>query len=374
MAATRAHQRGSAVAPWLALPAGHRVVATRDPDTAQAGVSLYVWPAALRLTGDDDSEGWAFRAEVRAAQVGAITLAQVSWGEAGVCLTLDGGPDVGHVLVVAPVAGLVEVWRGRDHVAVGGETVVVVQPGQTTVTRWHPGAAALAVILPQALLAEALRALTGDPAAVPCWDLAQPGLGDWLRLVVAAAAGVAGGLDHPGLVAHLQEAVAAGLLTAGRHDHAGRVRDTTPGVTGSRVRAATDWIRAHHGDPTIGPADIAAGVGTSERNLFRLFRAELAMTPMAYAQRVRLVAMRADLRAASPGQTTVTAVATRHGLVDLAWTGRIYQELYGERPVDTLRAGPLSDPGHTAPDGAGVPGGRRSAGSGQARGDIPCRT
>jgi hypothetical protein len=183
-----------------ALPVGHRVVSTRDPATAQAGITQYVWPGTLRLTGADPDGGWTFRADLRAAQIGLITLVQASWGEADVALTLDAQDDGDQVLVIVPAAGVVECWRGRDHVAVGEGTAVVVQPGQMTVTLWHPGATALCVILPQALLAEGMRALTGDPAVPPVWELSQPGLAGWLRLVHTIATGVNGGLDHPALV------------------------------------------------------------------------------------------------------------------------------------------------------------------------------
>ncbi len=354
------------VATATARAAGHRVVSTRDPATAQAGISQHVWPVSLRLTGEDAAAGWSHRTELRCATVGLVGLAWLTCGEADVSLTWcsHGGGD--QVLIVVPTAGAVEWWRGRDHVPAGAATAVVVQPGQATVSHWRPGAAALCVTLPQALLAEALRALTGEQPAPPVWELAQPGLADWSRLVLAAVDAVGAGLDHPALTQHLQEGIAAGLLTAGRHD---RVRETTPGVTGSRVRRAVDWIHVHYTDPTLGLAAIAAGAGLSERTLYRRFRAETGMTVMAYVRRVRLAAARAALRAASPATTTVTDIAERCGYVDLAWMSRVYRAAYGEYPSDTLRAGPLADPG-----AGGVPSGRRSAGRRGRSGDLPCRT
>ncbi|HEX6074178.1 MAG TPA: AraC family transcriptional regulator [Micromonosporaceae bacterium] len=319
---------------------GHRVLRTRDLVAAQAGISGYVWPARLRIC-DQRSGGEGFAARLHHASLGVTGLAYLDCGDVAVSATLAADPGGERaVLVALPWAGTVECWRGRERTAIAGRTAVVLQPGQVTVTHWQPGAALFLVVLPQRLVTETLGDLTGEPTPTPNFDLAQPGLGGWARLVRAVCDSLdSGGLvDHPLTTRYVQQALAAGLLTAARHDQAGRVRDTTPGVPGRRVRVAMDWIHAHHGDPTIGPADIARATGLSQRTLYRAIRAETGMTPAECLRRVRLVAARAALRAATPAEASVTEIAGRVGFIDLSWFATQYQRVYGERPVDTLRA------------------------------------
>lgn len=332
---------GDAVRPPLVR---HRVLVTRDLSAAQAGVTGHLWPARLRIC-DHQHHRDGFRARLHQATVGLTGLAWLSHGDVEVSATLNADPGGDPaVLVALPWAGAVECWRGRDRAVVSGTTGVVIQPGQITVTHWHPGAALLLVVLPQRLIAETLSDLIGEPApTAPRFDLVQPGLSGWARLVHATCQDLDNGsglLDHPVTTRHVQQVLAAALLTVARHDRSDRIRDTT-GVTGRRVRAAVDWIHSHHGDPTIGPADIARAAGLSLRTLYRAVKQETGMTPAEYLRRVRLVAARAELRAVTPAEATVTEIAARVGFLDPSWFATRYQRVYGERPVDTLRARPV---------------------------------
>jgi AraC-like DNA-binding protein len=304
---------------------------------AQAALSDVVWPVRLR---DVDHGGAAVR--VDPVTVGLVRLVRVVVDAGRVHITLDGHGGGDLVAVAVAVAGTVECWSGREHALVwpGGGSVAVAS-GRISVLVAAAGTDLLVVVVPGRVLTDAAADLTGDrPATRPDFDLAQPGLAGWGRLAAAVhhdhdRGPVAG---HPAVAAHAQALLGAGLLTAARHDRAGRVRDTTPGVPGRRVRAAMDWIHAHHGDPTIGPADIARATGLSQRTLYRAIRAETGMTPAECLRRVRLVAARAALRAATPTEASVTEIAGRVGFIDLSWFATQYQRVYGERPVDTLRA------------------------------------
>jgi len=60
---------------------------------------------------------------------------------------------------------------------------------------------------------------------------------------------------------------------------------------------------------------------------------------MAYLRRVRLDQARQELRAASPAQATVTAIANRWGFPSPSRFTAHYRAAYGELPRDTLRHG-----------------------------------
>jgi len=317
---------------------GHQVLHTRDLVAAQSAVSGHLWPTRIQIS--DQGE---FTLRLHHASFGVIGLAYLSCGDAAVSATLDARPDGDRALLVAlPWVGTVECWYGRERTAVAGRTAMVIQPGRLTVTLWQPGAALLLVVLPERLVAETLGDLTSEPAsAPPRFDLVQPGLAGWARLVRAICDIVDSGgpVDHPITTRYVQQALTAGLLTAARHDQSERIRATVPGVPSRRLRPAVDWIHTHYADPTIGVSDIARAAGLSLRTLFRALRQDTGMSPGEYLRRVRLLTARAALRAATPTDTTVTEVAGRAGFTDPSWFAIQYQRAYGERPVDTLRAG-----------------------------------
>jgi AraC-like DNA-binding protein len=318
---------------------GHPVLRTRDPVAAQQAISEHLWPTRLRIDGQPGPGGRGFEARLHHTRLGATGLAYLSCDNVATSATLAADPGGNRaVLVALPWAGTVECWRGRENTTVADRTAVVIQPGRLTLTHWHPGAALLLVVLPECLVTEILGDLTGDPApAPPVFELAQTGLSQWARLIhaVCGTLDTGGLLDHPLATRYLQQALIVGLLTAARHDHSEQVHTT--GIPGRRLRPAVDWIHTHFGDPTIGAADIARAAGLSQRTLYRAVRQETGMTPAEYLRRVRLVAARAALRAATPADTTVTEVAGRAGFSDLSWFAVQYQRAYGERPVDTLR-------------------------------------
>lgn len=108
--------------------------------------------------------------------------------------------------------------------------------------------------------------------------------------------------------------------------------DATP-VT---VRRAVAYIEANP-DLEIGVADVARTAHVSVRALQLAFRRHLDTTPMAYLRRVRLDRVHADLAAADPSKTTVTAVTALWGFHAVGRFSADYRNTYGEYPRDTLR-------------------------------------
>ncbi|WP_459712232.1 helix-turn-helix transcriptional regulator [Actinophytocola sp. KF-1] len=102
------------------------------------------------------------------------------------------------------------------------------------------------------------------------------------------------------------------------------------------LRRAIAFIDAN-ADRDITAADIARAAGVSARAVQLAFRRHLGLTPMAYLRRARLDGARADLRAASPRDVTVTQVAARWGFARPSAFAAHYRATYGESPSRTLR-------------------------------------
>ncbi|GAA2673790.1 MULTISPECIES: AraC family transcriptional regulator [Actinosynnema] len=102
------------------------------------------------------------------------------------------------------------------------------------------------------------------------------------------------------------------------------------------VRRAVAFIEAN-AERDLSAAEIAAAAHVTPRAIQLAFRRHLGTTPTAYLRRVRLDAARAELAAAEPGSTTVTAVAMRWGYSRPGVFSTHYREAYGETPSRTLR-------------------------------------
>lgn len=110
-----------------------------------------------------------------------------------------------------------------------------------------------------------------------------------------------------------------------------------------RVRARRICQQAHafaeecwslHDPPTI--VELCAATGVSERTLQYAFRTYVGMSPMTYLRLLRLNRVRDVLADASPGTTSVTAIAMDHGFLHLGRFARDYKRLFDQSPSATL--------------------------------------
>ncbi|WP_037314191.1 helix-turn-helix transcriptional regulator [Amycolatopsis orientalis] len=137
-----------------------------------------------------------------------------------------------------------------------------------------------------------------------------------------------------GAAGRLMAAVALDTFTAVTGDvRPGDRRDAVPDA----VRRGIAFMEANP-DLDLGVADIARACRVSVRALQLAFRRHLDTTPMAYLRKVRLDRVRAELRAADPGDgVTVTRVAANWGFLGGSRFSAQYREVFGESPGQTLR-------------------------------------
>jgi AraC-like DNA-binding protein len=111
-----------------------------------------------------------------------------------------------------------------------------------------------------------------------------------------------------------------------------RARITRPQIVDRIERFLLD-----HFDEPIQLAQLCNATGVSERSLRNACHAVCGTSPKRYLTRRRMEAVRVALAAASPGQSTVTRIATDYGFFELGRFAATYSSLFGERPSDTLR-------------------------------------
>jgi AraC family ethanolamine operon transcriptional activator len=81
---------------------------------------------------------------------------------------------------------------------------------------------------------------------------------------------------------------------------------------------------------------ISGAAGVSQRTLEYAFRDVFGLTPLGFIKLRRMHAARRDLLCTSQEQTTVMAVAFRHGFYHPARFATNYRQLFGEQPSVTL--------------------------------------
>lgn len=117
----------------------------------------------------------------------------------------------------------------------------------------------------------------------------------------------------------------------------GRARIRAPQV----VKRLDAFLREHLDEP-IQMSQLCDVTGVSERSLRNACHAVCGTSPKRYLTQRRLEAVRRALAEATPGQDTVTRIATDFGFFELGRFAGVYTSVFGERPSDTLRNGTAS--------------------------------
>jgi AraC-like DNA-binding protein len=133
--------------------------------------------------------------------------------------------------------------------------------------------------------------------------------------------------------------LAAGVLATFPNNAAsGPHREKSGDAHPQTVQRAVTFIDAHAAQD-IAIVDIAAAAFVTARAVQLAFRRHLDTTPLAYLRRIRLERAHADLLAADPARTTVTAVAYRWGFPSPSRFTADYRQTYGITPSRTLHRG-----------------------------------
>ncbi|WP_409060610.1 AraC family transcriptional regulator [Streptomyces sp. SYP-A7185] len=291
-----------------------------------------------------------FRAEFDIGQLGALTVGELSCG-ADVRMRVG---ELGAYHVNIPLSGHMRFRQGGGASTVAtAERAGVFQPvGDTVVERWTGDCRVLAVKMDREALEQRLERLLGRPVRVPLTlapelDTSRGPGRSWARLVTAVVDDLREGHDallgqtslytSPLLSAPLQEALLNGLLLAVEHPYRAELTAPAQQLRPAPVKRAMDAVKQRPEYPFT-PAGLAAEARVGVRWLQEAFRRYVGMSPMAYVRDVRLVRVRDELRAAGPGEVSVSEVAHRWGFGHLGRFAEQYHARFGELPSQTLRS------------------------------------
>ncbi|NIJ04495.1 helix-turn-helix transcriptional regulator [Frigoribacterium faeni] len=187
---------------------------------------------------------------------------------------------------------------------------------------------------------ERLAVERGDVAAGPVQffhaaPLAETALRRW-RTVVSETTPVL--LDLAATPLERSEAgrrLALAVLDAFPHE-TGQAAPAVLAAGSRRLARAVEYLHAHAHEP-IGVTEVAAAADLSVRGLQVALQRTFDLSPTELLRQIRLDRVRADLEAATPETTTVSAVARHWGFSHLGRFSAVYRDRFGEQPSATLR-------------------------------------
>lgn len=180
----------------------------------------------------------------------------------------------------------------------------------------------------------------GTPGGPLLFDTTSRPEGEALRRwssTVATGARVIYDADSSALLrSEANRAIAVALLETFPHEALSAPSDLRVPRSG-RLRTAIEYMYAHAHEP-IRTETVAQAADMSLRTLQGEFRREFGFTAVDYLRRIRLDAVRKELRAGEPGEVGVAEVARRWGFAHLGRFSASYAHRFGERPSTTLES------------------------------------
>ncbi|MDL5156111.1 AraC family transcriptional regulator [Actinomycetospora termitidis] len=317
--------------------AQYPVMNTADVDEARHVITEVYVPHEL-----DSAGGRPLDARLNSVASERLTLGYLVYGAEA---SLDLPPLERCYHVNLTLRGRTEVTRraGKDHVITeGGRSGAVLLPGEASTVRWAPEAAQFAMKFPRGPLEEHLGGLLGRSVHHPvAFDVSMdlstgPG-----AALMAAVRLLQTEVDRPGGMALLARAqletyVMTALLFGVPHQYSDALRTPRAEDRPTIMRRSIDYIEAHAHEAMSVP-QLARHVGVSTRTLQVTFARNLGVSPSEYIRDTRLSRVHAELAAAHPGDTSVTARAAAWGFLHPGRFSEQYRHKYGELPSETLR-------------------------------------
>lgn len=231
-------------------------------------------------------------------------------------------------------------WSRHDWTIAPGRSNVG-GPGSGGLVTYGAGYTQLIQTLSPAILTRKLSAMIGEPVDPPLQVTGRAADPDRVAAQLRLIRFLSDELDRtagampPIVLSEIEQAIIVAFLTSHDHNY-GKWLDGTPRAAAPwQVRRAVDYIREHW-DRAISIEDLVADTGATARSLFYLFNKTHGLSPIAYANRLRLQHARARLSRPEAG-TSVTTVCFDCGFSNPGHFAKKYFSAFGELPSETLK-------------------------------------
>ncbi len=257
------------------------------------------------------------------------TATKIKWGES----------DFARLQL--PIRGEGRTTSGKDTAIVGVGRPSLTSPGRPSVLDYGEDFEQLFLRVRSEALQRKLAALLGMPVRhqleFALTDFAGPAMVSGLQGLISMLVRQLDDGDSmlaPPAVREMEQAVIVQLLFASRHNMTGLLERESPDAGPSYLRRVESYIEANWNRPIAIEALVEVS-GVSARTLFRSFEKSRGFSPMVFVKRIRLERAHGSL--SRPDHTTsVTGVALACGFSNLGHFARDYQNMFGERPSQTL--------------------------------------
>ena len=315
------------------------VLTAAAPDEAEAAVAEVYLPNRL-----EPLEPGALTMRLAAARLGTTTVGQLGYGRRMRLAT----EEARHIHVNTPLSGTVVSTVGHSApMTTTIEQAAVFPAGAPAGIEWSSDAVQLCVMIPSSTLESELEELLGHAVKGPLdlpfhMDLTTPEGRVWQSVVnLVAGELVSHGrlLSHPLAGRQLERTLLDALLLGHAHSHVEELtRPDAPAVPSSVARA----VELLHERPAEAWSStvLARAVHLSVRSLQNGFHQRIGKPPMTYLRDLRLRGIHEALKRATPGTTTVEAVAYSWGMAHLGRFAAAYRRAFAEMPSETLKRRP----------------------------------
>ncbi|RWZ58274.1 AraC family transcriptional regulator [Labedella populi] len=167
------------------------------------------------------------------------------------------------------------------------------------------------------------------PAAARSWRIVSD------RVLAAAADEAA--FDSPLVRDRLFDTMVRVMLSSFEIAPGAAWADERAVPAGAGVRRAVAYLDEHVAEHVTLP-DVAEAARLSVRSVQHVFRRHVGTTPLGYLRDRRLDAVRLELIASDPAESTVADIARRWGFAHLSRFSQAYQARFGEYPRVTIRS------------------------------------
>lgn len=258
--------------------------------------------------------------------------------------------EMTNLHVNIPIAGHATSVVGRQTVAADLHEAAVFSPGSAPAITWSETCSQLCLMVPPQSVELELEHLLGRRMTKPLqWAFVPSDKAGLTRALEPAIRLLTAELDNPSEIGrvpaigrHIEALVLSSLLLAHPHNYSDQILRPAGVASRAAISRAAELVREFPGEAWT-PTRLAREVHVSVRTLQEGFRSQFGEAPSVYLRRVRLARIRQVLAAATPGTTTVQAVATRYGFLHMGRFAAAYKQAFHESPSHTLNNLPMEN-------------------------------